>query len=280
MFQKTGYIFFISLLIACSNNKLENNNRAIARVNNSFLYLEDIKDLVPAGTAKNDSLIIVKDFIDRWASQKLLFEAAEKNLSNEKQNELKELIEQYKKDLFTKAYIEQLVFKSFDTLISTEELKKYYETNKEKFKTNEALVKLSYVQINKKNPKINALTQTFLSNKKALNKNLIELKSYAFNDSIWIDMSQVYEKLPFINNGNKDRYLIPGKTIKHADSLDIFLIKTVSFLPQNQTSPYQYIEPTLKKVIHNNRKIELIQKFQKEITQDAIKEKDYEIFKK
>ena len=115
------------------------------------------------GTSKKDSLIIVKNFLDRWASQKLLFNAAEVNLSNDKQAELNKLVDEYKKDLYTKAYIEQLVYKSFDTIVSEKELNDYYEKNKENFKTSAALVKMSYIQINKNSPKINAITSKFLS---------------------------------------------------------------------------------------------------------------------
>lgn len=269
--------------ISCNKEKGQADNIAIARVNNSKLYKEDIKDLVPSGTSKKDSLIIVKDFIDRWASQKLLFNAAEVNLSNDKQAELNTLVDEYKKDLYTKAYIEQLVYKSFDTIVSEQELLDYYEKNKDNFKTNAALVKMSYIQVNKNSTKISSITSKFLNgskeNKENLKNNTIEFKSYAFNDSIWIDMNQVYEKLPFINIENKENYLVTGKTIKFADSLDVFLIKTSNFIPRNQVSPYQYIKPTLKKVILNKRKIELIKKFQKDITTDALKDNKYEIYK-
>lgn len=277
------YILFFLAFFSCTKRKGEADNIAIARVNNSKLYQEDIKDLVPAGTSKIDSLVIVKDFIDRWASQKLLFNAAEVNLSNDKQAELNKLVEEYKKDLYTKAYIEQLVYKSFDTVVSEKELVEYYEKYKDNFKTNEALVKMSFIQVNKNSSKINSITTKFLSgskeSKEFLKNNAIDFKSYAFNDSIWIDMNQVYEKIPFINMENKENYLVAGKTIKFADSLDVFLIKTSNFISKNQVSPYQYIKPTLQKVILNKRKIELINKFQKDITTDALKDNKYEIYK-
>lgn len=280
------YLSIIILLFtffSCKNEKSELDTISIARVNSAKLYKEDIKDLVPAGTSKQDSLIIVKDFIDRWASQKLLFNAAEVNLTDDKQKELNKLVEEYKKDLYTKAYIEQLVYKSFDTLVNEVELIAYYEKNKLNFKTNEALVKMSFLQINKSNPKTSIITNKFLANSKEskafLKESSIELKSYAFNDSIWIDMNQVYEKLPFVTSENKEKYLITGKTIKFVDSLDIYLIKTSNFIPRNEISPYQYIKPTLKKVILNKRKNELINKFQKDITTDALKDNKYEIYK-
>lgn len=277
------YLIVILHFVSCKKESNVVGNVAIARVNNSSLYKEDIKDLVPAGTSKKDSIIIVKDFIDRWASQKLLFNAAELNLSDEKQVELNKLVDQYKKDLYTKAYLEQLVYKSIDTLISDKELKEYYDKNKEKFKTNASLVKMSYIQINKSNPKLNALSNKFVNaskeNKEALKKSTIEFKSYAFNDSIWIDMNQVYEKLPVINVDNKENYIIAGKTVKFADSTDMYLIKTSNYIEKNQISPFQYIKPTLKKVILNKRKTELINKYQKDITTDALKDKKYEIYK-
>lgn len=283
--MKIKFLFLVVIIsiVSCKKEASQVDNFAIARVNNSKLYREDIKDLVPVGTSKKDSVIIVKDFIDRWASQKLLFNAAEVNLSDEKQKELINLVDQYKKDLYTKAYIEQLVYKSFDTIVNDQELNEYYEKNKENFKTNSALVKMSYVQIYKSNPKLTTLTNKFANsskeNKEAIRNSAIEFKSYAFNDSIWIDMNQVYEKLPFINIENKEKYLVKGKTIKFADSTDVYLIKTSNFIERNQVSPFQYIKPTLKKVILNNRKIELINKFQKDITTDALKDKKYEIYK-
>ena len=50
-------------------------------------------------------------------------------------------------------------------------------------------------------------------------------------------------------------------------------------IDKNQVSPFDYIKPTLKEIILNKRKLELIKQFEKEITDDAIKNNDYEIYK-
>ncbi|HBK83523.1 MAG TPA: hypothetical protein DDZ41_07980 [Flavobacterium sp.] len=267
--------------ISCDKSGSNLDSGVLAVVSNSKLYQDDIKGLVSAGVSKKDSIIIVKDFIDRWASQKLLFDAAERNLTDEKQAELNKLVDQYKNDLYTKAYIEQLIFKSFDTLVIDEDIIEYYNKNKENFKTNVPLVKMSYIQINKNNPKSQLLSSKFANsskiNKAFLKENAIELKSYAFNDSIWIDMNQVYEKLPFITMDNKEKYLVTGKTIKYEDETDIYLVKTSNFIAKNQVTPLQYIKPTLQNVILNNRKTALINKFKKDITADALKDGTYQI---
>ena len=95
------------------------------------MYKSDIATLVPAGTSKEDSILLVRDFIDRWASQKLLIEAAERNLSDAKKKEYNALIKQYKVDLYTRAYIEEVVKSlnkpiSFYTGVCNEHLSELY----------------------------------------------------------------------------------------------------------------------------------------------------------
>ncbi|MFC6876699.1 hypothetical protein ACFQZF_06720 [Flavobacterium myungsuense] len=277
-------MFWIVLLFSsCDFFKKEVKPTAIARVKDSYLYKEELNNLVPKGTSKQDSLQIVRSFIDRWASQKLLINAAELNIDSEDKAAFDELIKQYKIDLYTKAYIEKVVKKTLDTIISEQDLEAYYKNNKENFKTNGTLVRLRYINLSKDNPKFESIKSKFLdfkkSDKKFWDTYALQCKSFALNDSMWVDLSSVYDKLPFINPDNRDQYIASGKTIQHSDSLDVYLVKIRQIIDKNQIAPFDYLKPTLKEVILNKRKLELIKKFEKEITDDAIKDKDYEIYK-
>lgn len=279
--------FFLILIIltfsSCDFFNKKVKFTAIARVKDSYLYREELNNLVPKGTSKQDSLQIVRSFIDRWASQKLLINAAELNINSEDKAAFDELIKQYKIDLYTKAYIEKVVKKTLDTIISEQDLKAYYKNNKENFKTNGTLVRLRYINLSKDNPKFESIKSKFLdfkkSDKKFWDTYALQCKSFALNDSIWVDLSSVYDKLPFINPDNRDQYIASGKTIQHSDSLDVYLVKIKQTIDKNQIAPFDYLKPTLKEVILNKRKLELIKKFEKEITDDAITDKDYEIYK-
>ncbi|WP_306353822.1 hypothetical protein [Flavobacterium sp. '19STA2R22 D10 B1'] len=275
-------IVLLTLVSSCNYFKKEAKPEAIARANDSYLYYDEIKDLVPAGTSKKDSLIIVKNYIDRWATQKLLIDAAELNLSPEKQLEYDKLIKQYKIDLYTKGYIEEVVKTTVDTVITQAELVKYYNENKENFKTNGTLVKLRYINLPKDHPKFETIKSKFLENKKEdrklLNSYSIQFKSFALNDSVWVEMNQIYQKLPFITPDNREQYILRGKIIQSPDSLNVYLVKINNVLDKNEVSPFEYIKPTLEQVILNKRKLELIKKFEKDITDDAIKNNKYEIY--
>jgi len=281
--MKNGLLLLVALVaFSCGSDKKE-DTAAVARVNDEYLYAEDLKGLIPPGTPKEDSISIVKGFIDRWASQKLLYNAAKVNLGKESQEEYDELVRQYKVDLYTKAYIEQKVKATVDTLVTEDELVKYYNANKENFRTANMLVRLKYLRVAKDHPKFAALRSRFLSgnkkDRKVLEDMAIQFKSYAFNDTTWVDMNQVYGKLPFINPDNRDKYVSSGLSYEYPDSTDVYLVKVSKVLDRNQMAPFEYIKPTLQQLIINNRKLELIKKFEKEITDDAIKDKKYEVYK-
>jgi hypothetical protein len=271
------------MFCSCNYLKPEQKSQSIARVGKNYLYKSDIAKLVPAGTSKEDSLLLVRDFIDRWASQKLLIEAAERNLSDVKKREYNALIKQYKIDLYTSAYMEEVVKNTVDTLVTEDELKKYYDENKENFKANGTLVRLRYVNLSRENPRFETIKNKFFTyskkDKKFWDTYALQSKSFAMNDSVWVDMSQVYAKLPVITPENRDELIRPGKKMQIQDNNDTYLIKVRSVLDKNQVLPFEYCKPTLKEVLLNKRKLELIKKFEKDITNDAIKNSDYEIYK-
>lgn len=278
-----GIVLLIFFFTSCNYFKPEAKPQAVARVNDVYLYKDDLKDLVPKGTSKNDSIAIVRNYIDRWASQILLIKVAEVNLNKDKKAEFEDLIKQYKIDLYTKAYLEEVVKQSVDTVVSAEELKKYYDENKENFRTNGTLVRLRYINLLKDNPKYETIKSKFFdyrkSDKAFWETYALQFKSFAMNDSVWVEMNQIYAKLPFINPDNRDEFMVPGNTIQRQDSLDVYLVKISNVIDKNQIAPFEYLKTTLKEVLLNKRKLELIKKFEKEITDDAIKDEKYEVYK-
>jgi len=281
--RRVCFFFLFVTATSCTFFAPEHKPDSIARVGKSYLYKSDVATLVPVGTSKEDSILLVKDFIDRWASQKLLIDAAERNISDAKKKEFGALLKQYRIDLYTKAYIEEMVKNTVDTVVSQEELKQYYKDNKENFKTNGTLVRLRYVNLAKGNPRFVTIRNKFFDynkkDKKFWDTYVLQCKSFALNDAVWVDMSQVYAKLPIVNPDNRDDIIRPGKRSEIQDQDDIYLIKVRDVIDRNQISPFDYIKPTLKEVILNKRKLELIKKFEKEIIDDAIKNKDYEVYK-
>ncbi len=272
----------IFLVLMFSNCQPPKDDEAIARVNKKFLYKNDLEGLIPEKTNPDDSLSFVMNFINKWAKEQLLIDKALINLSEEKQNEFQKLIDQYKRDLYINAYIEQIIKRELDTIVTNNQMISYYNENKNSFRANSTLSRIRYILLPKNHTKFELIKQKFgnynLKDKDFWETHKMQFKASALNDSIWIDMNQIFTKLPFITPENKNDYLISGNFFQYADSLDVYLVKVNQVIPTNSVSPFEFIKPTLKEVIINTRQRELIKKFEKDITDDAIKSKKYEIY--
>lgn len=269
-------------LVSCDSPRKEVKPEAIARVGNAYLYRSDIVGLIPENSSKEDSTLIVKTYIERWAAQKLLTEVSELNLDSKQKKEFEQLVEKYKTDLYTNAYLEQLVKTRVDTAVTKEELKQYYEENKTNFRTNGQLVKLRYIKAPLEHQKLKEIKERFFNPKKSdksfWDTYMVQLNSVALNDSVWVDMNQIYQRISFITPDNADQYIQSGKNYEYKEGESIYYVKIKSVLPTNEISPFEYIEPTVKQVILNKRKLDFIKQIEKEITEDAIKNNKYEIY--
>lgn len=267
------------LFTAC---KKADDRKPIARVNNSFLYEEDLEGLVSEGITEEDSVLLVQNFIKEWATEQLLVDGAQINLSEEKQENFNRLVEQYKNDLFSKAYLEALVKKNLDTVVSNEEANTYYEANKDVFKLNEELIKFRYIHVDENIIDFNKIKERLKrfeeEDKMALDSIAIQFKSYSLNDSIWVKMSQVISKIPGVNSENKNQLLKKSNFVQLKDSLGVYLMQVNDVLLRNDTAPLEYVKPTINQIVINKRKLELIKKLEKDITKDAIKNKEFEIY--
>ncbi|SDH57449.1 hypothetical protein [Myroides phaeus] len=272
-----------TVLTSCGNNgDAGDKKNAVARVNNNYLQKEELNSIVPLGATQKDSLAIVTRFIDKWASKRLLLDAAEFNLSDDKVEEIDKLVAQFKSDLLIKAYLEKLVQQQIDTVVKEKDLEAYYNKYKQNFLIDDMLVKLSYVNVMNDNSNFKTIKKYFTSSKKEdltkLEDMSLHMKSYALNDSIWVDVKQIYEKLPFIERGNRDSYLKNNYFFEEDGENSTYFVKVKSVIGRGKVIPYDFMKKSLRLMVINDRKMELLKQFEEDILKDAKNNKRYEVF--
>ncbi|MEJ6791931.1 MAG: peptidyl-prolyl cis-trans isomerase [Lacinutrix sp.] len=276
------YMVIAFTFASCDYFKPVETENAIARVNESYLFSSDIEKILPDNYTKEDSTVLVNSYINNWATEQLLVQGATLNLEDKTREEYNNLIEQYKNDLFSKAYLEALVYRDLDTIVSSIEVTKYYEENKQAFKLNEDLIKFRYINIDENRLDFNDVKQKFkrfnTKDKQELNEIAIQFKSYSLNDSVWIRLDQVITKIPTVTTDNKNELLKKSNFIQSKDSLGLYLMQINDVLLRNDEAPPEYVRPTIKQIVVNKRKLELIRQLKKDITKDAIKNKQFEIY--
>jgi len=270
-------------VVSCDFFDKSEDQSPVARVNEVFLYHDDIKELITPKTSKEDSILIVQNFINHWATKQLLVDGALLNLSESKQESFNKLVEQYKTDLYTNAYMEALVKRSVDTVVAKHEAEKYYTNNKEAFKLNEELIKFRYIHLNDNLKDFNKIKDKFkhfdAQDKKELDSISIQFNSYSLNDSIWVKFGQVLNKMPVVKPHHKQELLKKSNFVQLKDSLGVYLVQITDVLLRNETAPLEYVKPTIDQIVINKRKLDLIRQIETDITKDAIKNKQFEIYK-
>ncbi|WP_439131291.1 hypothetical protein [Polaribacter sp.] len=277
-------VFFCVLffLVSCDylnvQEKEATTSEIVAIVNTEKLFKEDLKDILPNNISKEDSIVLVKGYINDWAIKQLLLNKAETNSSQQDIEEINALIRDYKESLLINSYKERLIKQQLDTIINDEEIEAFYEENKQNFRLNEELVKIKYLHfdnniINKKEF-INLFKSDNIDDLEALEKQQLSFKFHQFNDSIWTQLDKVLLKLPF----SKDNLLKKTKYLQKQDSLGLYLVAIKDVLLRNDIAPLSYIEPTITQMILHKRKIQLIRDIEKILVKDATKNNNFKVY--
>jgi hypothetical protein len=271
-----------SLLVSCEYFKKEQPKEPVARVNNSYLFKEDIASLIQENTTPEDSVLIVTNYINRWATQQLLIDKAKVNLPTEQLENYNQLVNDYQKDLYTKGYKNAIVSRQLDSLITPLDYEQYYEANKENFVLNDRLLQLRYIFLSEENKSLNEIKKALISfkeeDKAKLDEMAIQFTTYYGNDSTWVKQESVVEQIPPLALKNNIELLKNSNYLQLQDSLGVYLVQINKVLERNQIAPLVFVKPTIKQIILNKRKLDLIKKLEADITKDAIRKNDFEVY--
>ena len=276
-------IFWVTLLfVSCDFfNMKENKGNAsniVAIVNTEKLFKSDIAAILPENISKQDSIIIVKSYINDWAIKQLLLKKAANNSSLATLNEIDALVKDYKESLLINKYKEELIKQQLDTIVNETEVAKYYTIHRENFKLNEELIQAKYLHfgndISDKEEFISLFKSDDIEDLEELEEAQLSFKFHHFNDSTWVALDKVLLKLPF----SRENLLKKTKYIEKQDSLGIYLVAIKDVLQRNDIAPLHYIEPTIKKMILHKRKIELIRDIEKILIKDATENNNFKTY--
>ncbi len=275
-------ILLLLIVVSCQKFKNQIKKEAIARVNDNYLYKDDIKKLVPKDMSAGDSTNIVNNYINTWATRQLFIDKAKLNLTQEELEEFNDLVENYQSTLYINAYKNAVINKSINMEITEQDLQSYYDQNLKNFNLNEELVKLRYLHLPPDYANIVATKQQFNrfneEDVEELRGKKIEYLTYSLNDSAWIKLDQVLSKIPILKKQDRAKLLKSGKYMQLRDSTGVYMVKIKDVLKRNEIAPIEYIKPTIRQIILNKRKLELIKKIEKDITRDAVENKQFEVY--
>ena len=275
---------FLLLIVFVSSCQLKevSSDKIVARVNNQYLYASEVNDHIRANLSSADSTSMAKNYINAWVKEQLLLEKAVFNLNPSQQTSLENLIRQYRNDIFIKTYQEEWLKSRMDTLVTPQEIEAYYKENKQNFKLHQDLVRGRYVQLplaNFNKASVSRALRRFNdSDRNYLDSISLQFNSAYLNDSVWFRPQAFFNRINRSSPQEYDRYLKSKRFFEIEDSIDLYLVFVEEVRRRNEIAPLSHLNPTLKQILLNKRKLETMRQFDNDILEEAIKNKTLEIY--
>ena len=275
------YIFLFLIFFSCDYSK-NNDNNFVARVGDYYLTQSELKDQIPENLSKADSTKLIKNIIEKWAINKLLMQNAELNMTDEEKTSIDNITNSYKENLIINQYKNKISYNNPDTLINDDDVKDFYKINAKNFKLYDEIIKGRYVKLNKNNFNINEIKRRFnrfnLNDKIFFDSISIQLLNYYLKDSIWINKNLFFNKIPDLKKDEIQRIVKNSLFYIKEDSLALYLIKINNYKKADDYAPLDYIYNRIKELISNKKKINYLNKVDKELIDEAINKNIFELY--
>lgn len=277
--MKSIHLIILLLICSCDLPTNEESN-AIARVGEDFLFISDLENQI--GPNGSDSIQITTRTVNEWAEEMLYLKKAEINLSSLEKKGLEELVSTYRNDLYVKTYKDKAIQSQLDSIVEKEEIESYFEQNKFNFKTNKELMRGRYVRVRNENYNLRSIRKSIRrfdeDDKVFLDSIALQFTTYSLNDSIWVQASQFFNRLPSISERRYKNFLKNDTFFELQDSLEVYLVVVEEVVLRNDLAPLDYVAPTLKQILINKRKLELMRQLDREIIKEGLRQNIYEVY--
>lgn len=294
---KTKHIIYILALLGAVSCKTVTHlqetatelfrGEVVAKVGDSRLHRSQLESYIPAGVSAEDSAALARQYILTWAEDLLLMDMAEAQLSKQEKDVSAEL-EEYRKNLIKYRYEQLYIQQRLDTLVTDEEIARYYQDNMDKFRLERPILKSRYMVIPADARSLKLLKAKMSSED---DMEVMETDSLAASVAIkyvdssdtWMDALVVAResgtdyrsmlagfKVP---NFSKDRFVeIPDETG------NLHVIYVVEQVGEGKTAPLEYCEGRIRDLILSARKHALEEGLTESLLEEARKNNKFVIY--
>ena len=278
--MKINLFLIFLILTSCKidyKNEQEIQSNPIAKVENKFLYKEDLIQF----ENNSDSIKIRAKQINDWIKKEIILLHAYNNINN--RNFIDKKLKKYEDDLILYQYENELLLNNINYSISDSAISKYYTENIKDFLLGSKIVRCLYTKIPLDAPDIIKF-KTLI--KRYPESDINDIKSYSFqfaeqyflDDSIWLDFEELIINTPFIELDQESSYLLKNKFLENKDDQFHYFIKIIDFKKPGDISPISFEYDIIKAILLNDRKKELLNKLQDSIYLKFIDQVEYEIY--
>lgn len=288
MKRKIIWVLICLGIVSCKgkfefSKKKAKDEKIIVQYGEHFLTDKDIRLILPKDVSKEDSAKLVKTYIEEWVKKKAIVDKAEENIDELTLKEIDNKMVEYRQDLLINAYNNYLIEKNLKDSVSEKDIQSYFEQHKESFPLSKDIVQYRFVTVNKSDE--SRAERLFNSGNDEDFDELMKIvltsgNRYHDRDSIWYGADVLAAQVPQLNDADNLRQLLNRRRIKIANDSLVTMVRILKLKPKGSEAPFNFVKPTIKNLLLNKRKLNLLGDLQNQLYKEAINNNEIKINEK
>ena len=273
--KRLAAIFCLALVVLASCHRKE--DPVVAQVYQYKLYTSEIRTAMPVGLSQDDSLVLVRDFIDSWVKEKLVLHEAEKKLSPREKNFDKEMSD-YRNALIINKYYDKLwMGDTADNSISEQEISAFARSLDSRYTVEKEIVRVNYVKMPTSSAELPQVKGILFDEnrrkeeKESLVAMLGDTIEYLLDDDAWLYLDDLQNEVSFEIDAQKASERGNVLHIEKAVGDQTVLLAILDYRSQRSVNETKEERAAAGMLLMNQRKAQFINQYVQELYDKAVK---------
>ena len=275
-------ILLPALLGSCNAiSSMVHDDQVVAKVGKNKLYKSELERFIPNMIPAEDSVRLAEQYINTWAMDLLYLDVAEKELTKGELDVSADL-ENFRRSLLKYRYEQRYINDRLDTLVTDEQIRRYYEEHEAEFALKRPVLKVRFVDVMKDSPNKDAILKMMTSQEyDDLQRADTLAKSTALrwfdSSDTWMDANELakmfgldYTQLLSHLKGDMIRY--------EPEDRDDLMVAYVCDIRRSGTAPLDYCAGRIRDILMSARKHDLMNSLERDLLENALESKQFVIY--
>lgn len=274
--KKTLLWLSFALLLCSSCRRKE--DPVVAQVYQYKLYTSEVQAGMPSGLSQEDSLALVRDFIDNWVKEKLILHEAERHLSPREKNFDREMTE-YRNSLLTQRYLDKIWMNdTANNAITDREISNFAHSLDDRYTVEKEIVRVNYVKLPTNSELLPHVRDIlFDENKRVEQKDVLiamlgDSIEYLLDDDEWLYLDDLQNEVSFQIDAQKVGGRNSALQIEKEVGENSVLLVMLDYRAQRSVNETKEERAAAGMLLLNQRRTQVVNQYIQNLYDRALKE--------
>lgn len=264
----------LALCTACHRQK----DPVLAQVYQYTLYASEVTKGMPVGLSPEDSLALVRDYIDSWIKEKLVLHEAERQLSPREKNFAREMTE-YRNSLLIQKYYDKLWNRdTASNRVTDQEISEFARSLDNRYTVDKEIVRVNYIKVPSKWSKLPNVKDILFDedrrqDEKSTLVNLLgDSIEYLLDDDAWLYLDDLQNEVAFQIDAQN---LTSGGKVSRIEQTvgdNVVLLVILDYRAQRSVNETKEERAAAGMLLMNQRRTQFINQYVQDLYDKALKE--------